>query len=168
MTTVAQHFIPTSGNPIKVPPRRIPANYRAEAEEQLTTMLERGIIEESSSIWMAPAVFVRKNTGKLRICVDYRELNKRTVTDAYPLPCLDEVPDRLSGSTVFSTLDLASGYWQLPVHPEDWPKNCFLPWSRNGTVPVHTHAFWSVRCTCLISTPHGQGVSRTSLRYHLP
>ena len=65
-------------------------------------MLEQGIIEESSSPWMAPAVFVRKS-GDLRLCVDYRELNK-TTKDAYPLPLPDEVQDRLSGSTVFSTL----------------------------------------------------------------
>ena len=93
-TTVAEHFIPTSGTPVRVPPRRIPANYRLEVEKQIQTMLKEGIIEESSSPWLAPAVFVRKKTGDIRICVDYRELNKRTVKDAYPLPHPDEVQDR--------------------------------------------------------------------------
>ena len=69
-------------------------------------MLEQGIIERSSSPWMAPAVFVRKKTGEIRLCVDYRELNKRTTKDAYPLPLPDEVQDRLSVATIFSTLDL--------------------------------------------------------------
>ena len=126
-TMVTEHYIPTNGNPVKIPPRRIPANYRDEVQCQINTMLEQGIIEPSSSPWMAPAVFVRKKNGEVRLCVDYRELNKRTVKDAYPLPRPDEVQDRLMGSTVFSTLDLRSGYWQLPVHANDQPKTAFCP-----------------------------------------
>ena len=126
-TNMAEHFIPTSGTPVKVPPRRIPASYRAEVEQQLQTMLAEGIIEESSSPWMAPAVFVRKKSGDIRLCVDYRELNKRTAKDAYPLPRPDDVQDQLTGSTVFSALDLQNGYWQLPVSPADQPKTAFSP-----------------------------------------
>ena len=74
---------------------------------------------------MAPAVFVHKKNGEVRLCVDYTELNKRTVKDAYPLPRLDEVQDHLMGFTVFSTLDLRSGYWQLPVHVDDQPRQHF-------------------------------------------
>ena len=110
--------IPTSGTPVRVPPRRIPANYRLEVEKQIQIMLKEGIIEESSSPWSVPAVFVHKKTGDIRICVDYCELNKRTVKDAYLLPHPDEVQDQLAGS-IFSTLDLQSGYWQLPVNPSD-------------------------------------------------
>lgn len=126
-TTVAEHFIPTTGTPVKVPPRRIPANYRVDVEKQIQMMLKEGIIEECSSPWLAPAVFVRKKTGDIRICVDYRELNKRTVKDAYPLPRPDEVQDRLAGSVIFSTLDLQSGYWQLPVNSSDRAKTAFSP-----------------------------------------
>ena len=126
-TKMAEHFIPTTGSPIKIPPRRIPANYQVEVEDQLQQMLATGIIEESSSPWMAPMVFVRKKSGDLRLCVDYRELNKRTVKDAYPLPRPDEAQDRLAGSAVFSTLDLRNGYWQLPIHEEDRPKTAFSP-----------------------------------------
>ena len=75
-TNEGYHFIPTTGNPVKIPPRRIPAHYRAEVTEQIQTMLEQGIIARSKSPWMAPAVFVPKRTGQVRICVDYRELNK--------------------------------------------------------------------------------------------
>ena len=112
-TNLAKHFIPTADSPVKVPPRRIPAHYRAEVEKQLQDMLELGIIEESSSPWMAHMVFVPKQNGELRLCVDYRELNKRTVKDAYPLPRPDEAQDHLSGSSIFSTLDLQYGYWIL-------------------------------------------------------
>ena len=126
-TTVTEHFIPTTGTPVKVPPRRIPANYRSQVENQIQTMLQEGMIEECSSPWMAPAVFIQKKTGDIRICVDYRELNKKTTKEAYPLPRPDEVQDRLSGSMMFSTLDLRSGYWQLPVNPADRRKTAFCP-----------------------------------------
>ena len=126
-TELAEHFIPTTGTPVKIPPRRIPANCRAEVEEQVQTMLKEGIIEESLSPWMSPAVFVRKKNGDVRICVDYRALNKQTVKDAYPLPRPDDIQDRLAGCTIFSTLDLRSGYWQLPVHKEDQAKTAFCP-----------------------------------------
>ena len=90
-------------------------------------MLQDGIIEESSSPWMSPAVFVHKKNGDVRICVDYRALNKQTVKDSYPLPLPDEVQDRLAGCTMFSTFDLRSGYWQLPVHKPDQLKTAFCP-----------------------------------------
>ena len=126
-TTAEYHFIPTTGCPVKVPPRRIPAHYREEVEQQLQDMIKQGIIQESSSPWMAPAVFVPKKSGEIRLCIDYRELNKKTTKDAYPLPLPDEVQDRLAGSTVFSTLDLQCGYWQMPVNPGDRAKTAFCP-----------------------------------------
>ena len=139
-TTVSEHFIPTSGTPVRVPPRRIPANYRLEVEKQIQTMLKEGIIEESSSPWSIPAVFVHKKTGDIRICVDYRELNKRTVKDAYLLPHPDEVQDQLAGS-IFSTLDLQSGYWQLPVNPSDRAKTVFCPCPGLGLFQFHRIPF---------------------------
>ena len=90
VTKEAYHFIPTTGNPVRVPPRRIPAHYREEVDRQIHMMLEQGVVEESSSPWRAPAVFVPKKSGELRLCVDYRELNRRTVKDAYSLPLPDE------------------------------------------------------------------------------
>eukprot|EP00731_Ephydatia_muelleri_P010647 Em0005g1233a len=125
-TTLTHHLIPTTGSPLKVPPRRVPAEYRAEVEGLLKEMLQEGIIEESSSPWMAPAVYVKK-TGEIRLCVDYRALNKQTTKDAYPLPLPDEVQDRLCGCTIFSTLDLRSGYWQVPIAPSDVEKMAFCP-----------------------------------------
>ena len=80
---------------------------------------------ESSSPWLAPAVYVRMNSGEIRICVDYRELNKLTIKDTYPLPQMEEVQDRLAGAAIFSKLDLQSGYWQLPVDVNDREKTVF-------------------------------------------
>ena len=115
-TTAAYHTIPTADHPpVRVPPRRVPANYRTEVERQLTGMLDRNIIRVSSSPWLTPAVYVPKKSGEIRICIDYRELNKQTVKDAYPLPLPDEVQDRLSG------------YWQMPVKDEDCMKTAFCP-----------------------------------------
>eukprot|EP00731_Ephydatia_muelleri_P021832 Em0014g423a len=126
-TNITCHKISTNGPPVRVPPRRIPAHFRTEVESQIQHMLQKGIIVESSSSWMAPAVYVRKKSGELRLCVDYRELNKRTHKDAYPLPLVDEVQDRLSGSVIFSKLDLQSGYWQVPVDCVDQEKTAFCP-----------------------------------------
>ena len=121
------HHIPTTGSPVKVPPRRIPAHFKEKVETLLDEMRQQGIIEESSSPWMAPAVCVPKKSGEVRLCIDYRELNKRTVKDAYPLPLPDEVQDRLANSSIFLTLDLQNGYWQLPVQSNDCEKTAFCP-----------------------------------------
>ena len=69
VTQAAAYFIPTTGDPVRVPPRRVPAHYREEVEKQISAMLEQGIIEESSSPWVAPAVFVPKKTGGVRTIV---------------------------------------------------------------------------------------------------
>ena len=73
-------------------------------------MLEQGIIKESCSPWMAPAVFAPKKSVEIHLCIDYRKLNKRTVKDAYSLPLVDEVQERLLVCSIFTTLDLQSGY----------------------------------------------------------
>ena len=126
-TSLAKHYIPTQGPPARIPPCRIPAHYKAQVEEQIQDMLAKKIIQESSSSWLAPVVIVPKKSGDIQLCVDYRQLNKKTSKDAYPLPLPNEVQDCLAGSTVFSTLDLQSGYWQMPVHKEDIPKTAFCP-----------------------------------------
>lgn len=69
-TNLGEHFIPTSGPHVKVPPQRIPANYQSEVEKQFQAMLEEGILEETSSPWMVPAVFIHKKNGDFRLCVD--------------------------------------------------------------------------------------------------
>jgi hypothetical protein len=96
-----------------------------EAKKQLTDLLERGLIQPSKSPHGAPILLVCKANGKLRMCVDYRALNKLTVKNRSPLPRIDELLDRLHGASVFTKLDLQSGYWQIRIAEEDIPKTAF-------------------------------------------
>ncbi|GJU85422.1 putative reverse transcriptase domain-containing protein [Tanacetum coccineum] len=86
---------------------------------------DRGFIRPSSSPWGAPVLFVKKKDGSFRMCIDYRELNKLTVKNRYPLPRIDDLFDQLQGSRVYSKIDLRSGYHQLRVREEDIPKTAF-------------------------------------------
>lgn len=125
-TTILQHKIYTGeAAPIRQTPRRIPAFQREECKKILDGMLRQGVIAPSSSPWASPVVLARKKDGSLRFCVDYRRLNAVTRKDAYALPRIDDTLDALSGSKWFSTLDLASGYWQVEVAPEDREKTAF-------------------------------------------
>ncbi|GKA32289.1 putative reverse transcriptase domain-containing protein [Tanacetum coccineum] len=90
-----------------------------ELSIQLQELLEKGFIRPSSSPWGAPILFVKKKDGSFRMCVDYRELNKLTVKNLYPLPRSDDLFDQLQGSSVYSKIDLRSGYHQLRIKEED-------------------------------------------------
>ncbi|GJT87656.1 putative reverse transcriptase domain-containing protein, partial [Tanacetum coccineum] len=92
---------------------------------QLKELQDKGFIRPSSSPWGAPVLFVKKKDGSFRMCIDYRELNKLTVKNRYPLPRIDDLFDQLQGSQFFSKIDLRSGYHQLRVHEDDIPKTAF-------------------------------------------
>ena len=109
-TSIVSHEINTSGTrPIHQHPRRLPLSQRVEAEAEIANMLQRGVIEPSSSPWASHIVLVCKKDGTTCFCVDYRRLNAATVKDLYPLPHIGDSLAALSGSCWFSTLDLASG-----------------------------------------------------------
>ena len=112
--------------PRRVATRRMPFAVRQEVARQLCNMQKAGVIEPSSSPWSSPVVMVRKKDGTLRFCVDYRELNKITKRDTYPLPRVDDLLDQLGSSRYFTTLDLASGYWQIRVAPGSREKTAFV------------------------------------------
>jgi hypothetical protein len=107
-------------------PYRLGLAQEEEARKQIKEMLEKGWIEPSNSPFGAPLLFVPKPDGSLRMVIDYRALNKLTVRDRYPLPRIDDMLDRLSGCTVFSALDLASGYYQLRINEDDVEKTAFV------------------------------------------
>ena len=96
-----------------------------ELKLQLDELLQKGFIRPSVSPWGAPVLFVKKKDGTLRLCIDYRELNKITIKNKYPLPRIDDLFDQLQGAGVFSKIDLRSGYHQLRIKPDDIPKTAF-------------------------------------------
>jgi hypothetical protein len=108
--------------PIHKAPYRMAPTELKELKEQLQDLLDRGFIQPSVSPWGAPVLFVKKKDGSMRLCIDYRELNKVTIKNKYPLPRIDDLFDQLKGASVFSKIDLLSGYHQLRVREEDVPK----------------------------------------------
>ena len=96
-----------------------------ELKAQLEELLSKGFIRPSTSLWGALVLFVKKKDGSLRLCVDYRQLNRVTIHNQYPLPRIDELFDQLQGFRVYSKIDLRSGYHQLRLQEGDVPKTAF-------------------------------------------
>ncbi|GJU85404.1 putative reverse transcriptase domain-containing protein [Tanacetum coccineum] len=117
-------LVPGAAPVVRAPYRLAPAEMK-ELSEQLQELSDKGFIRPSSSPWGAPVLFVKKKDGSFRMCIDYRELNKLTVKNRYPLPRIDDLFDQLQGSSVYSKIDLRSDYHQLRVREEDIPKTAF-------------------------------------------
>ncbi|KAJ0477035.1 putative nucleotidyltransferase, Ribonuclease H [Helianthus annuus] len=111
--------------PIARAPYRLAPTEMKELRTQLDELLAKGFIKPSSSPWGAPVLFVKKKDGSMRLCIDYRELNKVTIKNRYPLPRIDDLFDQLQGASYFSKIDLRSGYHQLRVRDEDVHKTAF-------------------------------------------
>lgn len=125
-TEAVQHRIPTgTAAPVRERFRPLPPAMYKEMRSLLADMLDKEVIRESASPWSSPIVMVRKKSGDWRFCVDYRKLNAVTHKDAFPLPRIEETLTTLAKAEWFSTLDLASGYWQVEVHPDDREKTAF-------------------------------------------
>ena len=125
-TDLVQLEIDTGGaSPIKQPIRRMPYAAKEEVARQLRKMQQLQVIQPSKSPWASPVVLVQKKDGSHGFCVDYRGLNDVTKADNYPLPCIDDLLDELGKAKFFSTLDLASGIWQIRVHTDSQEKTAF-------------------------------------------
>ncbi|KAJ0854279.1 putative nucleotidyltransferase, Ribonuclease H [Helianthus annuus] len=111
--------------PVARAPYRLAPTEMKELRTQLDELLAKGFIKPSSSPWGAPVLFVKKKDGSMRLCIDYRELNKVTIKNRYPLPRIDDLFDQLQGASYFSKIDLRSGYHQLKVRDEDVHKTAF-------------------------------------------
>jgi hypothetical protein len=111
--------------PISKAPYRMALAELKELKGQLEELLDKGFIRPSASPWGAPVLFVKKKDGSMRLCIDYRELNRVTIKNKYPLPRIDDLFDQLQGAQVFSKIDLRSGYHQLKIKSEDIPKTAF-------------------------------------------
>ncbi|GJT39434.1 putative reverse transcriptase domain-containing protein [Tanacetum coccineum] len=144
-------LIPGAAPVARAPYRLAPAEMK-ELAEQLKELSDKGFIRPSSSPWGAPILFVKKKDGSFRMCIDYRELNKLTVKNHYPLPRIDDLFDQLQGSSIYSKIDLRSGYHQLRVREEDIPKTAFrtryghyefqvMPFGLTNAPAIHTVKF---------------------------
>jgi hypothetical protein len=120
----AIELLPGTAPIFKAPYRMAPVEL-VELKKQLQELLDKGLIQPSVSPWGAPVLFVKEKDGSLRLCIDYRELNRVTVKNKYPLPRIDDLLDQLAGAAVFSKIDLRIGYHQLRIKKEDVPKTAF-------------------------------------------
>ena len=116
---VEHHIDIGDARPFKIAPYKIAPHKLEAIREEIREMLEKGVIVPSKSPFSSPIVMMPKKDGSNRMCMDYRKLNYLTVKDAYPLPRIGQTIDALQGARVFSSLDLASGYWQIPVAAEN-------------------------------------------------
>ena len=146
MTRLTEHRIQTgSAKPVRQTPYRLPHAYRETVQKGLAEMEKDGIIEPSTSEWASPIVLVPKKDGSLRMCVDYRRLNSVSEADAYPIPRIDDLIDRLGDARYISALDLTQGYWQVPVAPQACSRTAFTSLYQFTVMP---QLLFSVLWTC--------------------
>ncbi|KAA3470123.1 DNA/RNA polymerases superfamily protein [Gossypium australe] len=124
---------------ISIAPYRMTPTELKELKAQLQELINRGFARPS-----APVLFVKKKDGSLRLCIDYRQLNKVTIKNKYPLPRIDDLFDQLKGATVFSKIDPRSGYYQLRVKESNVPKTAFR--TRYGHYEFFGDAIWANKC----------------------
>nr|GEW38189.1 putative reverse transcriptase domain-containing protein [Tanacetum cinerariifolium] len=117
-------LIPRTTHVARAPYRLAPSEMQ-ELSNQLQELIDRGFIRPSTSPWGSPVLFVKKKDGSFRMCIDYLELNKLTIKNRYPLPRIDNLFDQLQSSSVYSKIDLRSGYHQRRVRDKDIPKTAF-------------------------------------------
>ncbi|XP_076758417.1 uncharacterized protein LOC143427834 [Xylocopa sonorina] len=140
MNTVSLEIRCVTDELIAYNPYRLAEPEKKVVRQIIADLLQNGIIRESDSPYASPITLVRKKTGDIRMCVDYRRLNAVTIKDKYPLPLIDDQIDSLGGNRYFTGLDLASGYYQVPVAENSIAKTAFVtnPWTfeRDDSVSI--------------------------------
>ena len=111
--------------PISIAPYRMAPLKLKELKKQLEDLLEKGFVKPSISPWRAPVLFMRKKDRSMRLCINYRQLNRIIVKNKYPLPRIDDLLDQLKDASVFSKIDLRSDYWQLRIVEPSIPNIAF-------------------------------------------
>ena len=120
---VLKHSIPTTTDkPVYLPHRQIPVQLQSEVRKCLNNWLKQGIIRPSKSPYASQVVIVRKKTGEIRLCVDFRKLNTISIHDSFPLPRVEEALQAVQAAVWFSSFDLAQGYLQMAMEEEDIEK----------------------------------------------
>ena len=122
---IEHHIVTPPGVTVRTRPYRLPAHKLEVVNRELEAMLDLGVVEESHSAWCSPIVLVGKRDGSVRFCVDYRRVNEVSKFDAYPMPRIDELLDRLGTARYYTTLDCTKGYWQIPLAPAAREKTAF-------------------------------------------
>ena len=145
-TSLVEHDVVLSDhNPIHVKPRPIPVHLRETIGEQIAKMLRLGVIERSTSPWSSPVLLVPKANGTYRFCVDFRRLNAITKKDATPMPHFDDIFSQINDATIFSTLNLLSGFWQVPVTRQACELTAFTVGNQ--------HFIISLKCLLVLQAP---------------
>jgi len=125
-TNIVEHRINTGDQkPVSKKPYRANEKKEKMIKEELDKMIKDGVVRESESPWSSPVVIIDKKDGSKRFCIDYRWVNNITETDAYPLPRIDDLLEQFRGAEWFSSIDLASGYWQIEMDEKDRKKTAF-------------------------------------------
>ncbi len=143
-TSIIKHQIITSDF---IPVRRraypVPVNKLNFIDEEVKAMLSKGIIQPSTSPWAAPVVLVLKKDDGMHFCVDYRALNAKTPLDGFPMPQIQDILESVYGATVFSTLDLRTGYWQVAMDESSIQKTAFVT---KYNQYVYSSTIWFEKC----------------------
>ena len=127
LTHLTEHPISTGdAAPVKQRPRRLPLAHADHEKKAIEDLIKKGVIEKSTSPWASPIVLVKKKSGAIRPCVDYRRVNALVRPDGFPLPRVQDCLDAVADSVYFSSFDLTSGYFQIPLKAEDKPKSAFV------------------------------------------
>lgn len=152
-------------DPVVYRPYRMSHSERTLVREMVQDMIECGIARESSSPYASPIVLVKKKTGEKRLCVDYRALNRKTKKDHYPLPRIEDQLDLLSGNNLFTSLDLASGYYQIPIGESSRHKTSFV--TPDGQFEYNRMPFGLVNAPAVFQRTINKILAEAKIKYAL-